>query len=126
MSQRRAMIRVLICSDVRIYREGLAEVLSRRAGVTVAGMAANGPDCIGQVLERSVDVVLLDMSAAKSIAILREVSAASGTARVVALGVAETEAEVVACAEAGVAGYVTRDQALDDLLDAVVAVARGE
>jgi two-component system, NarL family, nitrate/nitrite response regulator NarL len=120
------MIRVLICSDVRIYREGLAEVLERRSGITVVGTSSGAWESLAQVRALGVDVVLLDMSTAESVAILRELAGAGRATQVVALGVAETKAEVVAYAEAGVAGYVTREQALDDLVDAIVAVARGE
>jgi DNA-binding NarL/FixJ family response regulator len=120
------MIRTLICSEVRIYREGLAEVLERRSGITVVGTSCGAWESLAQVRALGVDVVLLDMSTAESVAILRELSRGVRETRVVALGVGETVAEVVAYAEAGVAGYVTREQALDDLVAAIVAVARGE
>jgi len=120
------MIRVLICSDVRIYREGLAEVLERRSGITVVGTSSGAWESLAQVRALGVDLVLLDMSTAESVAILRELAGGARETQVVALGVAETEAEVVAYAKAGVSGYVTREQALDDLVKAIVAVARGE
>jgi two-component system, NarL family, nitrate/nitrite response regulator NarL len=120
------MIRVLICSDVRIYREGLAEVLGRRRGITVVGTSSGARRSIDRLRALAVDVVLLDMSVAGSIATLREIAAEAAEVSVVALGIAETELEVVAYAEAGVAGYVTRDQALDELVGAVTRVARGE
>lgn len=120
------MIRVFICSDVRIYREGLAEVLDGRPGVTTAGTCSGDVEQLHDVRALATDVVLLDMSTAGSIAILRRLSECAPEARVVALGVSEKEPDVLACAEAGVAGYVTRDQAIGDLLDALVAVARGE
>jgi two-component system, NarL family, nitrate/nitrite response regulator NarL len=120
------MIRVFICSDVRIYREGLAEVLGHRPGLTVVGTVAGGDHELDGVRSQAADVVLLDMSTADSVAILRRLNERAPEARVVALGVSETEPEIVAYAEAGVAGYVTREQAIDDLVDALVAVARGD
>ena len=120
------MIRVFICSDVRIYREGLAEVLGHRTGLTVVGTVAGADHELDGVQASATDVVLLDMSTAESVAILRRLRDRAPDARVVALGVSETEPEIVAYAEAGVAGYVTRDQAIGDLVDALVAVARGE
>ena len=120
------MIRVFICSDVRIYREGLAEVLARRPGIVVVGSCAGGGNQLPEVADLAVDVVLLDMSTSDSVGVLRDLSAAVPDARVVALGVSETEPEIVAYAEAGVAGYVTRDQAIGDLVEALLAVARGE
>jgi two-component system, NarL family, nitrate/nitrite response regulator NarL len=120
------MIRVAICSDVRIYREGLAEVLDRRSGIAVVGTTAGGGESLNEVRTFAADVVLLDMSTIGSLGILRQIAAGVPRTSVVALGVSETEPDVLAYAEAGVAGYVTRDQAVDELVDAVVAVGRGE
>jgi DNA-binding NarL/FixJ family response regulator len=120
------MIRVFICSDVRIYREGVAEVLGQRSGIAVVGTSAGEAERFDDIRRLATDVVLLDMSTPSSVALLRELAERAPEARVVALGVSETEPEIVACAEAGVAGYVTRDQAIGDLVDALVAVARGE
>jgi DNA-binding NarL/FixJ family response regulator len=44
----------------------------------------------------------------------------------VALGMHESETEIIACAEVGVAGYVPRGGSLSDAFEAVEAVARGE
>jgi DNA-binding NarL/FixJ family response regulator len=45
---------------------------------------------------------------------------------VVALAITESEAGVLACAETGVAGYVTRDASMDEVVATLLAVARGE
>ena len=63
---------------------------------------------------------------ARSVAFLCKLRRSVPAAAVVALGVRETEDEVVACAEAGVAGYVTREHTLADLIAALDALARGE
>ena len=120
------MIRVFILSDVRIYREGLALLLDGRSGIAVAGTSAGGSASLDMVRTLSPDIALLDMSTADSMALLRGISAWSCDTRVVALGVTDSGPEVVGCAEAGVAGYVTRDDTLDELVDALLTVARGE
>jgi two-component system nitrate/nitrite response regulator NarL len=120
------VIRVLICSDVRVYREGLAEILNGRSGIAIAGTSAGGLESLDSVRTLGPDIVLLDMSMAGSMPVLREITALSGDARVLALGVTDSGPEVVAYAEAGVAGYVTRTETLDQLIDALLTVARGE
>src|SRR3954451_18200119 len=119
-------MRLLICSDVRIFREGLAEVLAARAGLEVAGVASEGEECLRAAQALAPDIVLLDMATAGSAGFIRRLRGVAPAPALVALGVRETEEEVVAYAEAGVAGYVTRDQTLAELVGALAAVARGE
>ena len=119
-------MRVAIISDIRLYREGLADVLGRRPEVDVLGTAANGEvalDCVGRLRP---DVALLDMAMLGGIATMRALAAAAPEVKVVALGVPEVEPHVLACAEAGVAAYVPREGSLDDLVTTLKAVAVGE
>jgi two-component system, NarL family, nitrate/nitrite response regulator NarL len=120
------VIRVFILSGVRVYREGLALLLDGRSGIAVAGTSAGGAESLEMVRTLSPDIVLLDISTDGSVALLRGISTWSRDTRVVALGVSDSGPEVVACAEAGVAGYVTRDDTLGQLVDALLTVARGE
>lgn len=56
------MIRVLIVSDIRLYREGLADVLSRRGVVQVAGAAGSEDEALAAIDACHADVVLVDMT----------------------------------------------------------------
>jgi|SRR5215831_12144809 len=119
------MIGILIIAGVRFYREGLARLLAREQDVTVVGAFASGDD-----LERSsplfdADVILVDKSTldAEDTTRLREVA---GSAPWVAIGVADSEADILACMEAGAAAYVTRDGSIEDLVAAVRNATRGE
>lgn len=120
------MTRVLVVGDVRIYRDGLAEVLARETGVEIVGTAAGQAEVDDGVRKLRPDVVLLDTAMAGAIETIRSVATMGTGAQVVALGVPEREREVLDCAEAGVAGYVTRAASLADLVAAVAGVARGE
>src|SRR5215216_6297669 len=71
-------------------------------------------------------VVLLDMGLPDSLRCVRSVMAEEPAPRVVALGVPDREREVIECAEAGVAGYVTRDDGLNELLASIRGVVRDE
>src|SRR6185436_13278348 len=66
------------------------------------------------------------MSARGSLDAIRRVSASSARARIVAFAVEETERDVLLCAEAGAAGYVACDGTMDDLVNTIHSVARGE
>ena len=119
------MIRALVASDVRLYREGLADGLGRSGRVEVVGTASGGDEAVARTRELGPDVVLVDLAIADWEPAVRAIAART-EARVVVLGVREVEEEVVACAEAGVSGYVTRAASLEELVDVVESVARGE
>lgn len=119
-------MRLLICSPVAIYAEGLAVALGRAPGIRVLGTVADAPDCLEEVERVDPDVLLLDLATTGALPLIGDLVVVSPRLNIVVLAVPETESVVVSCAEAGVAGYVTRDDTLDDLLAAVLAVQRDE
>lgn len=119
----KAGIRVLVVAEVRLYREGLAAVLGGEDHIEVVGAAPTTPPDAGVLRP---DVVLVDVAGADDLGAVRDLRTAVPAAQVIALAVPDREGAVVACAEAGVSGYVTRDQSVEDVVAAVEAVARGE
>jgi two-component system nitrate/nitrite response regulator NarL len=120
------MARVLIATSVRLFREGLAEILERRTGFCIVGTASHAAETLEQVADHKPDVALVDVAMPDSLACVRAMIRLSPETKVLALGVADDAAGVVSCAEAGVSGFVPRDGSLDDLVSAVECVARGE
>jgi two-component system nitrate/nitrite response regulator NarL len=121
-----AMITVVILADIRLYREGLAEVLGKQADVRVVGTGAGDRAGVTALLEADPDVALVDMAMIGSAAVVRSLAQAVPRVRILALAVPETDRHVLACAEAGIAGYVPREGTLDDLIATLRGVARGE
>lgn len=119
-------IRVLIATDVRLYRESLAEILSRYEGIEVVGVAGDRLGMFARVADVKPDVVLLERALQRDANTISELIGPAGEIKVVTLGVSETDAEVIACAEAGVAGFVSRDDSLADLIAAIHGAARGD
>ena len=120
------MVRVAIVDDTRLCREGLAHILTREEHVSVAGMAGRLDESLALVRDLRPDVILLRMATSESLLILRAIVEVTPMAKVVVLGVSEGEDEVVACAEAGAAGYLLRDGSVADLVAAIQSVASGE
>ena len=118
-------INIMVVSDVRLYREGLAGSLAQRHRLTVVSVA-NTVDDLTRVHECNPDIIVLDMSARGSLDAIKRISSSSLKARVVAFAVEETERDVLLCAEAGAAGFVPCDGTIDDLVNTIHAVARGE
>ncbi len=122
------VIRVFVISGIRLYCDGLCEILGRREGIEIAG-AASRADAAGRKLRSQhvpADVVLIDVADPIGIDGLREFIASVADTRILAITVPDREADVIACAESGVAGFVTREASIDQLVDALGAVRRGE
>ncbi len=119
-------IRVLVAADVTLYREGLSQSLALRPSLQVVGTAATAEQAVERMAALRPGVVLLDLGMEGSGRVVQAAEASAPRARVVALAVREVEADVVACAAAGVTGYVPRDGSMDDLVAAVEAAACGE
>ena len=117
--------RVLVVAGVRFYRDGIAAVLSADSRFEVVGCVADVPEAAA-FASLEPDVILLDLAGADGPGRVRSLLRRAPAACVVALGVKEAEDDVLPLAEAGVAGYVTRDGSVDDLLAAIVSVAAGE
>lgn len=119
------MIGIVVAAEVRIYREGLAEALVRRDDFGVLGLAASAADCVAATRALAPHVLVCDAAMDGALGAVRTIVDGTAT-RVLALGVADRVDDVLACAEAGAAGYVTRDASLDDLVAAVHATTRAE
>lgn len=118
--------RVFIVAGVRLYREGVTRALERSDLIEIVGTAGELSECREQIADAQPDVVLLDVPADKSARAVGYLLNLVPTVRVVALAVSEADHDIVAFAEAGVSGYVTRESSLDELEDAVLRVTRGE
>jgi DNA-binding NarL/FixJ family response regulator len=120
------MIRILVVTDVRLYRDGLVLHLGRQPEMDVVGAAANRPETLEANRTLQPDVILLDMAMAESRATIGALRSASPSVKVIVLAVGDSDLDVLACAESGAAGYVVRDGSMDDLTATVMSVARGE
>ena len=116
----------LIVSQVCFLRESLAEILTRDGGIRVCGQSAGLTHALALARERQPEIVLLDVAFPGAVQAAMDLSAALPDASVVALAIAETEENVLAWAEAGIAGYVPNTASVDDLVSLVGQIRRGE
>ncbi len=121
-----AMIRVLMVSDIRLYREGLAQILSAEPRLEVVATAPDLATAMHAISRGGIDVVLVDMAIPESLGAVRQLVTLAPPTKILALGVRESDEDVIAGAEAGVAGYVPRAASVADLVTALECVGRGE
>jgi two-component system nitrate/nitrite response regulator NarL len=115
--------RVLVVADVRLHRDGVAELLHRDGRVRVSATAGASDDVPSD--RPAADVVVLDTAAEGGLELVRRWTAARA-GPIVAIGVPEAEERLIAFAEAGVLGFVERDATVDELVAGVESAARGE
>lgn len=115
---------VLVVDDSRLYRDAVADLLRAELWVDRVEVASDGPAAMERSVAFPPTITLLNLAVDDSLGWLEALRGAG--ARVVVLGVRDSDAEVLACAEAGAAGYLLRSDSLDALRELIQAVARGE
>jgi DNA-binding NarL/FixJ family response regulator len=118
-------IRVFIASNVRLHREGLAALLRGCPSIEVLG-SDNVQDAERALRATAIDVALIDAPSPGDSDVIGALRNACAHVRILAVGIKETASEVLACAAAGIDGYVPTDAALGDMIAAIENVVRGE
>jgi DNA-binding NarL/FixJ family response regulator len=119
-------VRILVVVAVRLYREGMASCLEKREDLAVVGGAATCAEALDLAAVLRPDVVLLDTAVADRVTLVRALRETAPHVKTVLFAIENDEPEIIACAEAGVAGYLPSDASLDDLAATLVRVTRGE
>jgi two-component system nitrate/nitrite response regulator NarL len=117
--------RLFVLSDVRLLREGLVLALSHRSDVLVVGssdLSLSPTD----IAELRPDVVLLDAAKRGNLQLTLLLRQILPSAKIVAFAVADIDEDIIACAEAGISGYISRTGSVEDVVAAVHAAACGE
>jgi DNA-binding NarL/FixJ family response regulator len=120
------MADLLILSDIRFIREGLAEVLGRDGAFQIAGSAVDVEEARELIGRSPPRVILVDTALPKGIDAVSTLRQLARDAKIVAFALKETEAEVIAWAQAGIYGYIPRDTPLAALVGLLNNIIRGE
>ncbi|QRR06176.1 response regulator transcription factor [Burkholderia sp. MS455] len=121
------MIRVILADDHAVMRDGLRHILERAGGFEIVGEASDGPATLALAERSAADVLLLDLSmpAPTGIELIRLVKSHAPSLRTLVLTM-HAEAQYAARAfKAGAVGYLTKDSATAELVEAVGKVAAG-
>ena len=121
------MIRIVLADDHTIVREGLKQLLAAAPGLEVVAEAANGHDALAHVRSLEFDVLLLDMSmpGKSGIDLIRQVHAEKPKLRILVLSMHEEHQYAVRAVRAGASGYLTKESASGQLVEAIRKVAGG-
>ena len=120
-------IRVCICDDHALFREGVKAVLRDDPRIDIVGEAADGKQAVELIRRVHPDVALVDISmpALRGFEVARRVTESNGKTKVLILTLYDDEELVARCLDAGAAGYVLKDTPPSQLLYAIDVVSRG-
>jgi two-component system, NarL family, response regulator NreC len=121
-------LRILLADDHTVVRQGLRKILEARPQWEVVAEAADGREAVKQAEEVKPDVAIVDvaMPLLNGIEAVRQIARKAAGTRVLVLSMHNDEAYVTQMLRAGAAGYLLKDSADVDLLQAVEAVASGK
>lgn len=121
-------ISVLLIDDHPIVRSGIRRLLEQADDIVVVGESDRGGKAMQLVDELSPDVLLLDMEIPdkSGVEVAQELKDAESPVRVLALSAHDDEEYVLSLLSSGAVGYLTKEEALDTIVDAVRGVANGE
>ena len=122
------IIRVVLADDHAVVRAGLKAVLGAAKDIQVIGEASNGREALDMVQRFDPDVVVMDLSMAEmdGATATRELVKRGARAKVLVLTMHAEEDYLVPLLEAGAAGYLIKNAADREHVDAVRAVAHGD
>lgn len=120
-------VRVLIADDHALVRKGLQQVIKEQAPDMVVGEAADGEQVLALVREQAWDALVLDIAMPKrsGLEILQELRTTQPKLPILILSAHSEDQYAIRVLKAGAAGYLSKDSALDELVDAIRKTIRG-
>ena len=120
-------ISILLVDDHSLVRQGLSLLLGQDARVTIVGEASDGVEAVELASKLKPRVVVMDVGLPKlnGTEATGQILAKCPETRVLALSAYGDRQHVLGILRAGAAGYVMKDAAVDELVEAVEVVANG-
>ncbi len=120
-------MKILICDDHKIVREGLRQILQQLEEVTLISEAHNGTTALLILKEIKFDILLLDISLPdrNGLIVLQAVKTKWPSTNVLMLSMHPQEQYAIRALQLGASGYLTKDTASEELLMAVRKISAG-
>ncbi len=121
------MLRILLCDDHPILREGLKRILLQQSDIKNVEEAGSGAELLEKASQSRFDVIILDITLPdmNGLDILKALQASGSKAAVLVLSMHPEEQYATRALKAGAAGYLQKESAPGELMGAVRKIARG-
>ncbi|MCS3499349.1 DNA-binding NarL/FixJ family response regulator [Bradyrhizobium japonicum] len=117
-------MRIILMTPVRLFGEGLALCLDGKDGIVVDRLVTEF-GALRDALGPSISLALIDVTAGFEIEEVRAIAVNHPAVKLVAMGIRESNDQVVLCGQAGFTAYVSRHAPLETLCDCLLAAAAG-
>jgi DNA-binding NarL/FixJ family response regulator len=119
---------VFIADDHAVVRDGLSLLLETNPEISVVGGAADGREAVERACALGPDVVILDISMPEldGISACQQILAAGTGARAIILSILGSPEHIIRAMQAGASGYLLKESAGREVVDAVLAVSKGD
>jgi DNA-binding NarL/FixJ family response regulator len=121
------VIRVVLVDDQTLVRQGIRSLLELSGDIAVVAEAADGDEALAAIARERPDVVLLDIRMPKKngLDVLRELGARHSQSPVILLTTFDDDEALLEAVRTGAKGYLLKDVSLEQLTEAIRAVAGG-
>lgn len=121
-------IRLFLADDHQVLRAGLRALLETYPDLTISGEAGNGLEAVRAVIKLRPDVAILDiaMPELNGIEAARQIRSECPQTQVIILSMYSSHQHIYQALKAGVRGYVLKEAAPDELVEAIRAVQAGQ
>jgi NarL family two-component system response regulator LiaR len=121
-------IRVLLCDNHTLFRQGIRKLLELESDIEVVGEANDGLEALNMLKNAGPDVILMDigMPNMDGVTATYKCKKILPHARIIILTVYEDEPHIFKAIKAGAMGYLLKDVSIDDLLMAIRRVYKNE
>ena len=121
-------IRIAIADDHAVVRKGLTQIIQETPDLELMGEANDGQGLLEILSQTDLDVVLLDIAMPKKSGweVIREIRFTYPEIKVIILSISSEEDFAIQFYKAGASGYLTKDSAQEELVDAIRRVAEGK
>ena len=121
------MIKVILADDHTLVREGLRRILEGARDFEVVGEGCDGPTTLSLVRERDAQVLVLDLSmpGRSGVDLIKQIKGEKPALRILVLTMHGEHQYAVRAFKAGASGYLTKESASAELVDAVAKIAGG-
>lgn len=121
-------IRVFLCDDHTLFRQGMRKLLELERDIEIVGEAGNGQEMLNIIKKAGPDIIMMDinMPEVDGIAATYKIKKMLPCANVVILTVYEDEPHIFEAIKAGAMGYLLKDISIEEVIEAIHKVYKGE